>query len=99
MDIENLLKDITPAMLPPRYKRIAEAVGIPGLYSILENAGGKEIYLRKPDDFILKYAIKPKIVQDWKSGRYSKKHLAEKYQLSPKTIGAYIKEADTKKPM
>jgi Mor family transcriptional regulator len=98
-NINSLLDSITPDMIPPQYRRHVEFMGIKKFYELLEKEGRREVYFPNSADFIVKYVIRPKLIEEYKTGQYTQQALADKYQLSLKTVGTYIREAGTKKPI
>lgn len=90
MDIEKLIDEIEPDDLPKPYKRYAQSIGVRNLYMLSQLAGGRTIYIPKPDA-LFKEVVKKKIICEYESGNTSTRRLAEKYQLSRTTVMAYLK--------
>ncbi len=91
MDIKILISELTLEYIPQPYKKYAESIGIENLFKLAEKAGGKNIYLPKPQA-ILKNLIRHKIVEDYKTGKYTVNELSDKYEISFKTVLKYIHE-------
>ena len=97
MDRDKLLNEMTPDMVSPKWKPFVETVGIKPYHKLSEMFGGQKIHISKEDN-ILKEAIRQNVINDYESGGYSHQLLADKYNLSVKTVGKYLQEANAKKP-
>ncbi len=89
LNIDEMLAQIIPELLPYPMNKYAKAIGITGLYNLCKLTGGRRIYIPKPDALFNEH-IKGLIISDYKSGSFTIEELAQKYEVSPKTVWSYI---------
>ena len=97
MDTEKLLNELTPDMVSPKWRLFVKKAGIESYHILTVTNGGQKIRIPK-EGTILKGLIRQKVIDDYKGGNYSHQALAEKYQLSVKTVRKYLQTANAKKP-
>jgi len=98
MNRENLLDEMVPDDVPEPFKRLAGIIGVKAVYTLITLLGGQRIYILKPDAFF-KEAVRQRIIQDAEKGSCTHQNLADKYDISCKTVGRYLRDANTKKPI
>ena len=81
--MEDWVKDLTPAMIPERYRPIAELIGLENLIKLADYSKGDTLYIPS-SDFFLRPIRDQRIREEY---RGSNSHqLAKKYNLSERRI-------------
>lgn len=96
MDKDILLSQLTPEDLKSPLDICAATIGTDNIYKLCECVGGRRVSLPKPDE-LFKGLRKRNIIADYKNGGYTQKTLAEKYDVSERTVINYINAANKKK--
>lgn len=90
MKDEELFEKLKASDLPQPYKKYADAIGIDNLIKLSDMIGGKEVYFPTPLSLYLT-SNRNEIVREYMEGA-SVNSLADKYNISCKSIYRYIKQ-------
>jgi len=96
--MEKLHDELTPEMIPQKYRAYAKDRGMDEVCALSDHFGGQKIYIPKPDT-LTKEHVRLRIIMDYENGGYTHQDLANKYDVDPKTVGRYLRKAKTQKPI
>jgi hypothetical protein len=89
-NIEKILDTVTADDLPPPLSDFAKVIGIRNLYKISDSIGESDIRIPKVGALYLKL-VKPLIIREYETTAITMEKLADKYELSLKTIFNYTR--------
>jgi len=96
MEINKLINEVTPEMLPKPYNRWANIIGVDNIIKLMGQEGGKTTHLPTVHT-LLRKVIQQMIVDEYQRGGISMQKLADKYELSKNTVLGYINADKSKK--
>ena len=100
MERDGLMKKIigetTIEDIAPKYRRVAEIVGVEKFIELSDHAKGDELYFPKVENIIIP-ARNRMIKREWDG--YNIKELAEKYNLTVKQIGWILRDQPVMRQM
>lgn len=85
MSAEDMLKELTPEMLPGFYGQIARAIGAEAFYRLAETTGGTTVYIPKPESILR--PVRDRRIREEFNG-YNHRALADKYGVTERWVRA-----------
>ena len=97
MKDKDLINSLEPEDLQGSLNICANVIGVPNIIKLTEAIPGQRVSIPKQGD-MLKGVRKRRIIAEYEKGDCSMQYLADKYEVSKKTVYNYIKHKDKGKP-